>query len=146
MDLDETVEQGRRAWNDFAHGSPDPIKSMFSHRDDVSLANPWGPPWRGWAQVSQALDASASRYRDGALLAVDEVARYVTPDLACFVQIERWLARVEGGADLAPFALRVTNVYRREDLSWRVVHRHADPITTPQTPDAALGLVLRHDP
>ena len=145
MDLEDTVALCRRAWSDLANGNPDPVKSMFSHRDDVSLADPWGPPWRGWAQVSQALDASASRYRDGELLAVDEVARYVAPDLACFLQVERWLARVEGGGDVVPFAQRVTSVYRREDLSWKVVHRHADAITTPQSSDAAHGLETRPD-
>ena len=144
MDLEETVAQCRHAWNALVTGNPDPVKSLFSHRDDVSLANPWGPPWRGWAQVAQALDAGAARFSHGELLAVDEVARYVTADLACFLETERWLARVDGGADVVPFALRVTSIYRREDSIWKIVHRHADAITTPQPSDAALGLAPGH--
>jgi len=35
-----------------------------------------------------------------------------------------------GGADeAAPVSLRVTTIYRRENDGWRIVHRHADPIT-----------------
>jgi hypothetical protein len=109
MDLEETVAQCRQAWNVFGTGNPGPVKALFAHSDDVSLANPWGPPWRGWAQVSQALDAGAARFSDGELAAVDEVARYVTSDMACFLDTERWLAKVDGSADVVPFSLRVTS-------------------------------------
>ena len=130
MDLEEVVAQCRHALNGFVAGNPGPVKALFSHSDDVSLANPWGPPWRGWAQVSQALDAGAARFSDGELAAVDEVARYVTPDLACFLDTERWLARVDGSADVVPFALRVTSVFRREDSTWKIVQsQHRSPRT-----------------
>ena len=46
--------------------------------------------------------------------------------------LERQEAMVGGRGDITPFTLRVTMVYRTEDGTWRVVHRHADPITTPQ--------------
>jgi hypothetical protein len=29
-------------------GNPEPMQRMFSHREDVSLANPLGPAARGW--------------------------------------------------------------------------------------------------
>jgi ketosteroid isomerase-like protein len=140
VDLDEAVEQYRQAWSALVTGDPGPAQALYSHADDVSLANPWGPPWRGCAQVRQALASAAARYRDGELLALDEVSRYTSSELACLLETERFLARVGDRAEAIPFALRVTTVYRREGLDWKVVHRHADAITTPQLSDVALGL------
>jgi ketosteroid isomerase-like protein len=54
----------------------------------------------------------------------------VTPDLAYTLEIERFEAKVGGREDLTPVTLRVTSVFRREDGVWKLVHRHADPITT----------------
>src|SRR5919199_3262269 len=31
-------------------GNPEPAKNLLSHREDVSLANPYGPPVREWEQ------------------------------------------------------------------------------------------------
>jgi ketosteroid isomerase-like protein len=45
------------------------------------------------------------------------------------VEVERFRAKVGGREELAPVALRVTSIFRPEDGIWKVVHRHADPIT-----------------
>jgi hypothetical protein len=44
--------------------------------------------------------------------------------------IERVKAKVGGREDITPFALRATIIFRPEEGTWKVVHRHADPITT----------------
>ena len=131
-DLDEVIERCQRALDEFVKGNPEPMKAMFSHREDATLANPFGPPARGWEQVAATLDRAASNLRDGAMVAFEEVAKYVSPELAYTVWLERQEAMVGGRGDITPFTLRVTMVYRPEDGTWRVVHRHADPITTPQ--------------
>ncbi len=66
------------------------------------------------------------------------VARYVTAELAYVVWIERLKAKVGGAEDITPIAQRATMVFRPEDGEWKVVHRHADPITTPQPAESVL--------
>ena len=44
--------------------------------------------------------------------------------------------RVGGAGDMTEFSLRVTTIYRKEDGRWRIVHRHADPITSPRPADS----------
>ena len=50
-------------------------------------------------------------------------------DLAYDVFPEHVRARLGDAAEAVPVSLRVTRIFRREDGEWRIVHRHADPIT-----------------
>ena len=130
MDLEQVIEQYNEAVDEFARGNPDPVKELFSRGDDATLANPFGPPVRGWEQVSDALDYASSRFREGEVASFESIARYVASDLASILEVEQWEAKVGGRDEVAPFVLRVTTTFRREDDVWKLVHRHADPIST----------------
>jgi len=43
-----------------------------------------------------------------------------------------------GSADISPFSLRVIMIFRREEDTWRVVHRHADRIMTSRKASAVI--------
>lgn len=139
MSLDEFVAQCEQAWQVFVTGDPGPAKLLFSRRDDVTLANPWGPAVTGWADVSATLEAAAARFRNGRLSAFDILSRFVSDELACFHEIERGEAMFGGRTEPEAFALRVTSVYRREDERWTIVLRHADPIPGRRPVDATLS-------
>jgi ketosteroid isomerase-like protein len=62
----------------------------------------------------------------------------VTPKLAYIVQIERLKAKVGAREDITPFALRTTMIFRPEEGEWKIVHRHADPITTAQPTESVI--------
>ena len=136
--VDELIERYQQALRELVNGNPEPLKEIFSHRDDVSLANPCGPAVRGWDESARAMEGSASNYRDGEIVGFENVAKYVTSELACIVEIERYRARVGGGEDISPVTFRVTSVFRPEDGTWKFVHRHADPITTPQPAESVI--------
>jgi len=129
-DLDDVLERFKQADNEFVKGNPLPVQELFSHREDVTLANPFGPPARGWEQVAEAQERGAAVFRDGKIYDFETVAKYVTPELACILWIDRTNAKVGGAEDVTPCDLRVTMTFRPEDDAWKVVHRHADPITS----------------
>jgi ketosteroid isomerase-like protein len=137
-DVDQLIEQYHQALDEFVKGNPEPVKKLYSHREDVSLANPLGPAARGWEQVAQTIERAASNFRDGELLSVETVAKNVTPELAYGVWVERAKAKIGGREDIAPSALRVTMIFRPEEGAWKVVHRHADPITTAQPAESVI--------
>jgi ketosteroid isomerase-like protein len=66
------------------------------------------------------------------------VEKRVTPELAYVVEIERAKAKIGGREDITPLALRATMIFRPEDGTWKVMHRHADPITTAQAAESMI--------
>jgi ketosteroid isomerase-like protein len=100
--------------------------------EDVTLGNPFGPFVRGRQKVERTLAGAASYYRDGEVIGVELIAKYLSDNVACVVEVERGRAKVGGAEEVAPLAVRVTSVFRLESGSWKLVHRHADPITTPR--------------
>lgn len=135
---DLPLEEYHRAGREITNGNPDVYKALYSRRDDATLANPFGPPARGWSSISATLDRAAANYRDGEVVGFENVSTVVTQELAYTVEIESYRARVGGAEDLATVSVRVTTVFRREDGAWKVVHRHADPITTPRSAESVL--------
>jgi ketosteroid isomerase-like protein len=81
---------------------------------------------------------AASNYRDGEALGVDRISTNLGRDLAYIVEVERFRSKVGGRKEVAPVSLRVTSIFRRENGRWRIVHRHADPITALQPADSVL--------
>jgi ketosteroid isomerase-like protein len=137
-DVDELIEQWQLAGYEFVKGNPEPAKKLYSHREDASLNNPFGPPARGWDEVGAAMERGASQYREGEVSGFEIVAKNVTAELAYVVWVERTNAKIGGSENMAPFDLRVTMIFRPEEGTWKVVHRHADPITTAQPAESVL--------
>jgi ketosteroid isomerase-like protein len=137
--VDELIEQYYRAQREFLIGNPEPVKNLFSQGDDVTLANPYGPPVRGFDEVAKAVEHAASLHSDGTFVEWQIVAKYVSAELAYVVQIERAEAKVGAREDISPLAVRATMNFRpEEDGEWKIVHRHADPITTAQPAESVI--------
>jgi ketosteroid isomerase-like protein len=142
-DLERLIDENHRWLAEFIRGNVEPAKAMFSHRDDVTLAGPQPtahrggrPIARGWQEVSDTLEQANAFFREGEVVGFENLAKYASAEFACTVEIERFMARVGERPEKAAVALRVTSVFRREPEGWRVVHRHADPVTSTQAPES----------
>lgn len=145
-DLTEVVEAFRDALRLYVTGNPEPVISFFSNQDDVTLANPLEPPCRGPADVGEAARRAAANFAEGGSLHFEkvsstfkEISRFATPDLGYVLQLERHEGRITGRDDPVVSALRATLVFRREAGTWKIAHRHADPITAHRPPGTLVG-------
>lgn len=92
----------------------------------------------GWQHVAETMELAATRYRNGKSTGFEAVARYRSADLGAIVEVERYQAKVGGRRDITPVTLRVTSIFRLEDGAWKLVHRHADPISSGQGPESVI--------
>jgi len=138
-DFDQLIVRARDALDQIAKGNAEGYKKLLSTQDDISLGNPFGGFARGWNEVVERIERAASLYRDGEVVSFETVSQYVGDDLAYTVEIERFKTKVGGAAEPHEVALRVTCIYRREEGTWKLLHRHADPRVTPQTAESVIA-------
>jgi ketosteroid isomerase-like protein len=138
-DLTKFIEQHHLALDAFVKGDPVPLKDLYSRRDDVVIANPFGPPVKGWEKAAATMERAATNYRDGKAIGVERISEYTAGDLAYIIEVERYRSKVGEDDKLVPIALRVTTIFRREEGAWRIVLRHADPITSARPPASIVG-------
>lgn len=136
--LEQFIQEYHQGMDEFMRGSCEGVKPLFSRAGDVTLGNPFGPFVSGWDQVVDAMRRAAQNYRDGEAIGFDTVATFVTRELAFLVEVERLRSKVGGRSENSDLALRVTTIMRLEQGAWRIVHRHADPITTARPPESVL--------
>jgi ketosteroid isomerase-like protein len=137
-ELEAAIDEYHAAAAEFVRGEPERYKAVYSHSDDVSNANPFRPVANGWAEVEETLDRAASLWRDGEVVGFERLATLSTDELAYILEFERFRAKIGGSEDMVSIELRVTSVLRPEEGSWKVVHRHADPITSPRPPESVI--------
>lgn len=137
--LEATIVESHEALRKILNGDPSGYAALFADRDDITLGNPFGPFGKGRAAVLKALNNASTKYRDGTVVQVERVAVYGSDKFFCLVEIEHDRAKLGASPDFAEFAARVTSVYEKTGGGWKLIHRHADPITTPRPAESMLG-------
>jgi uncharacterized protein (TIGR02246 family) len=137
--LEAVIQESHEALRKILNGDPSGYVGLFADRDDITLGNPFGAFGKGREAVRQALNIASTEYHDGSVLSVDRIAVYGDDTVVCLVEVEHDRAKLGASSDFADFATRVTSVYEYVDQRWRLVHRHADPITTPRPAESLLG-------
>jgi ketosteroid isomerase-like protein len=137
--LEATVVQSHEALRLILNGDPSGYAALFADRDDITLGNPFGPFGKGRVAVLANLNNAAKKYTHGSVIGVERVAVYGGGDRYVLVEIEHDRARLGTAAAFSEFSARVTSVYERIGEKWKLVHRHADPITSARPAESMLS-------
>ena len=128
--LQAFLPQWEKAQSRFINGDPTLWKQNASHRDDATMLGAFGGHEKGWKEVGERCDWASSYFKEsGATEQFEYLNTGVSGDLAFTVAIEHQEeVRMVDQEKPAPRALRVTQIFRREDGVWKLLHRHADPL------------------
>jgi ketosteroid isomerase-like protein len=132
------LPQWEAAQSRFINGDPTLWKRNASHRDDATVLGAFGGYEKGWNDVGPRYDWASSQFKEsGAKMKVEYLNSGTSGDLAFTVSIERQEeVRLGDQRKPAPRALRVTQIFRKEDGAWKLLHRHADPLLEKKAPSA----------
>jgi ketosteroid isomerase-like protein len=116
-------EQFYAALNRMANGDASPLADIWSQGADVTTMHPIGGREVGWDKVHASFAQVAEIASEGRIRLDDQLIR-VMGDVAYELGSERGQAKFAG--QQVSLDHRVTNIYRREAGSWKLVHHHTD--------------------
>ncbi|MFE1559072.1 YybH family protein [Streptomyces sp. NPDC058734] len=109
------------------NGDPAPRRALWSRTEPVSVLGAWRSAV-GRDELDALFTGLAESFSDCTSYVYELRAYDVSGNMAYTVGLEHTSVSVDGQP--RTYTLRVTQVYCREDSAWRVVHRHADTVTT----------------
>jgi ketosteroid isomerase-like protein len=116
-------EQFYAALNRMANGDASPLADIWSQGAGVTTMHPIGGREVGWDKVHASFAQVAEIASEGRIRLDDQLIR-VMGDVAYELGSERGQAKFAG--QQVSLDHRVTNIYRREAGSWKLVHHHTD--------------------
>jgi len=126
-DRDEFLDWFNTTWRAaevaLHNGDAAPRFRTWSEREPVTLFGAWVNAFSPNAARDVFLKLAQS-FSQAASSEIELIAAEVSGDLAYTVHREITSTIVDG--QRRDYVLRVTQVYRREDREWKVVHRHGD--------------------
>lgn len=129
-DFGKFMELRKEASDEFINGNIDPLDRISANRSPATIFGPGGDCVQGADQVSAANAKGARRFRPGGSNAFEVMHTAADGDLAYWVGIQRSVVNMQGQPSSVTFDLRVTEIFRRDDGAWKLVHRHADKLAT----------------
>jgi len=123
-EIRQASEQFYAAINRAINGDPVPIIEVWSHGSDVTAMHPLGGRETGWEEVRASWEQVAQGFSDGQVSIEDLVVVPLSDDVAYTLGTEHGQAKL--GEETVSIDWRVTNIYRREEGEWNIVHHHTD--------------------
>jgi ketosteroid isomerase-like protein len=111
------------ALNSMGNGDASKMPDIWSHSATVTTMHPIGGREVGWDEVKAPWGQVAQLTSDGQINLNDQLIQ-VSGDMAYEVGTEQGQATMAG--EQVAINQRVTNIYRRENGAWKIVHHHAD--------------------
>lgn len=127
-DFDDFMRQREAASNTFVEGDAKALLDISATQDPATIFGPQGTIVSGATEVDKANIATASRFAEGSENRFGVLHKGQDGDLAYWVGIQYSKVKMKDSQKLVPMNLRVTEIFRKENGEWKLMHRHADAL------------------
>ena len=108
----------------FVSGDAAPIVALVPKAGRASFHSPGGETFSGAVAVAEAFRRQAAPFRPGGENRFEILQKDASGDLGFWTGFQIATVQVQGQP--REMRIRVTEVFRRTDDGWKLVHRHAD--------------------
>lgn len=131
-DFQQFMKQRDEVARAYVQGNAAPLDEIVTHEFHATFFGPQGGYDRGSEEVADAYRRGAKAFEPGSNTKLELLQIAAGPEIAYWVGIQRAQMQIRGKKELVPIALRITELFRREGESWKLVHRHADALADPE--------------
>ena len=122
------MKRREEAGRAYVCGDSEPLRGITTWNSPATFFGPKGGWCEGADKVWADYENGAHMFEPGSSTTFETVHRGASGEVAFSVGFQRALVRMRGKDKPVPFNLRITEIFRREDGEWKLVHRHADPL------------------
>jgi len=114
---------------DFVEGKFEPLEKISVKNSPATIFPPQGICIQGASEVNTFNKKGAENFLPGAKNEFEVMHQDADEHLAYWTGIQRSTVKMKGQDNDVIFNLRVTEIFRKENDEWKLMHRHADKLT-----------------
>lgn len=127
-DFREFMRIREQAASAYVEGDGGPVDALATDTAPASFFGPDGSAVTEPAAIHEAFRTGARMFAPGGESRLEVLDARADGDVGYWCGIQHATVRSASDGSAVEMALRITEVFRREDGVWRLVHRHADPL------------------
>lgn len=132
QDFESFFAQRRQAAQAYVNGDAAPLAALAATEGPATFFGPGGGVIEGPEAVTERYVRDAGSFDSGSETTLEVLQMAADGDLGYWSGYQRARVRLKGRPEPVEMNLRVTEVFRREHGSWKLVQRHADMLTQAQ--------------
>src|SRR5262245_39447269 len=129
-DFEQFMKQRHEVARAYVRGDAGPLGRIVTHDFSATFFGPQGGYRQDAAKVWSTYEHDAALFEPGGDSSFEILQMAASEGIAYWVGFQRATVLMHGHSESISINLRVTELFRREGEAWKLVHRHADALTS----------------